>query len=147
MAIGVAFIITIVIALISGIYLLRNVGLIAPIIGGLIAGYMVGGSFTNGLVNGGIPAGIAGAINSLFEVWVLNKALATTVISTALVSAGYTGSPERFLIIAAIGSAFVGFAIFFVLGIIGAIIGVAIKKRGTEKPKPIKSPEQEPIEK
>ena len=131
MAISVAFLVTIVIAVISGIYLLKNVGLIGPIIGGLIAGYMVGGSFTNGLVNGGIPAGIAGAINSLLEVWVLNKALATTVISTALVSAGYTGSIERFLIIAAIGSAFVGFAIYFVLGIIGASVGVAIKKRST----------------
>jgi len=133
MAIVVAFIVTIIIAVISGIYLPKNTGLIGPIIGGLIAGYIVGRSYTDGLVNGGIPAGIAGAINSLFEVWVLNKALATTVISTALVSAGYTGSIERFLIIAAVGSAFVGFAIYFVLGIIGAIVGVAIKKR-VEKP-------------
>jgi Family of unknown function (DUF5518) len=137
MAMGIAFIVTLVIVLVSGIYLPVNIGLIGPIIGGLIAGYMVGGSFTNGLVNGGIPAGISGAINSLFEVWVLNKALATTVISTALVSAGYTGSIERFLIIAAIGSAFVGFAIFFVLGIIGAIIGVSIKKKSTVETPPI----------
>ena len=59
-AISVAFIVTIVIAFISGIYLPKNIGLIGPVIGGLIAGYMVGGNYTDGIVNGGIPAGIAG---------------------------------------------------------------------------------------
>jgi hypothetical protein len=33
-----------------------------------------------------------------------------------------------------VGSAFAGFAIFFVLGIVGSIIGVGLNKRNTNKP-------------
>jgi Family of unknown function (DUF5518) len=131
MAIVVAFVVTIVIAIISGLYLPKNVGLIAPIIGGLIAGYMVGGSFTNGLVNGGIPAGIAGLIYTTSVVILFGN-----TITSAAIALGYTGSTETLLISAAIGAAFAGFAIYFVLGIIGAIIGVAIKKRSTVETPP-----------
>jgi hypothetical protein len=60
MAIGAAFLVTIVISFVSGLYLPKNVGLIGPVIGGLIAGYIVDGNYTNGIINGGIPAGIAG---------------------------------------------------------------------------------------
>lgn len=49
-AIIVSFIVTIVISIVSGVYLPKNVGLIGPVIGGLIAGYMVDGSYTDGIV-------------------------------------------------------------------------------------------------
>ncbi len=123
-AISVAFIVTIVIAFISGIYLPKNIGLIGPVIGGLIAGYMVGGNYTDGIVNGGIPAGIAGLIYLTTVVLLFGSQIATVAYK-----AGYTGSVETLIIGGAIGAAFVGFAMYFVLGLIGGIIGVAIKER------------------
>ena len=127
MAIGVAFIVTIVIAVISGIYLPKNVGLIGPVIGGLIAGYMVGGNYTDGLVNGGIPAGIAGLIYLSVVVLLYGSQIATIASKV-----GYTGSVETLIIGGAIAAAFVGFAMYFVLGLIGGIIGVAIKERNSK---------------
>ena len=123
-AILVSFLVTIVIAVIFGIYLPKNAGLIGPIIGGLIAGYMVGISYTDGLVNGAIPAGIAGLIFTTAVVL-----LSINTISNAAITLGYTGSTETLLITSIIGAAFVGFALYFVLGIIGSMAGVFIKKR------------------
>ena len=126
MAIIAAFIVTVVLSLIFVIYLPKNVNLIAPIIGGLIAGYIVGGSYTDGLVNGGIPAGIAGLIYTTVVIL-----LSINTITSAATSLGYTGSTETLVITAVIGAAFAGFALYFVLGIIGSVIGVVIKKRNT----------------
>jgi Family of unknown function (DUF5518) len=123
-AIVVSFLVTIVIAVIFGIYLPKNVGLIGPIISGLIAGYMVGTSYTNGLVNGAIPAGVAGLIFTTVVVL-----LSINTISSAAMTLGYTGSTETLIISSIIGAAFVGFALYFVLGIIGSMVGVFIKKR------------------
>ncbi len=124
-AIGIAFVISIVMGIFGVIYLPKNVSLIGPIIGGLIAGYIVDGSYTDGLVNGGIPAGIAGLISLpvvLYLFW--------NIIIAAASNSGYTLPPGSFLIIAVSG-AFVGFAIYFVLGIIGAVIGVTVKNRSS----------------
>jgi len=123
-AIGVAFVVTLVLSIIFGIYLPKNIGLIGPIIGGLLAGYMVGGSYTEGLVNGGIPAGIAGSIYTVSVVSILGS----KIIAEA-VAIGYTGSTGTLLISAVIGGVIGGFAIYFFLGIIGSIIGVVIKNR------------------
>jgi len=123
-AIGVAFVVTLVLSIIFGIYLPKNVGLIGPIIGGLLAGYMVGGSYTEGLVNGGIPAGIAGSIYTVSVVSILGS----KIIAEA-VAIGYTGSTGTLLISAVIGGVIGGFAIYFFLGIIDSIIGVVIKNR------------------
>ena len=124
-AIIIAFVISFVVTIISGIYLLNNVSLIGPIIGGLIAGYIVDGSYTDGLVNGGIPSGIVGLISLplvLYLIWDKINALITSL--------GYHLPPVPFLT-AAIGAGFAGFAMYFVIGIIGAIIGVAIKNRNS----------------
>ncbi len=123
-AIGFAFGVTIVLSVISGIYLPKNVGLIGPIIGGFIAGYMVGGSYTEGLVNGGVPTGVAG---SIYTVWIVS--ISGSIITSSALALGYTGSTSTLLISAMIGSVFGGFAIYFLLGIIGSILGVEIKKR------------------
>jgi len=125
-AIIVAFVISILMGIFGSLYLPKNVSLIGPIIGGLIAGYIVDGSYTDGLVNGGIPAGIAGLIS--LPVIVL---IAQNEIIAAAVNAGYTGPTGTLIIAGVIGGAFVGFAMFFVLGIIGAVIGVAIKNRSS----------------
>jgi len=124
MAICVSFIVTIVIAFISGIYLPKNIGLIGPVIGGLIAGYMVGGHYTDGIINGGIPAGIAGLIYLITVVLLFGSQIATIAYK-----AGYTGSVETLIIGGVIGAVFAGFAMYFVLGLIGGIIGVALKER------------------
>lgn len=122
-AIGIAFAIAIIMGIFGGVYLPKNVSLIGPIIGGLIAGYMVDGSYTDGLVNGGIPSGVAGLIALpviLYLFW--------GEINVIVNNLGYHLPPGS-LWAALIGAAFAGFAIYFVLGIIGAIIGVAIKNR------------------
>jgi len=124
-AIGIAFAISIVTGIFGGLYLPKNVCLIGPVIGGLIAGHMVGGRYIDGLVNGGISAGIAGLIALpvlLYLLW--------DKINTAITSSGYQLPPGSFMTVAIV-SAFTGFAMFFVLGIIGAIIGVAIKNRSS----------------
>ena len=92
-AIGAAFLVTIVISFVSGLYLQKNVGLIGPVIGGLIAGYMVGGNYTDGLVNGGIPAGIAGLIYLSVVVLLYGSQIATIASKV-----GYTGSVETLIL-------------------------------------------------
>jgi hypothetical protein len=126
-AIGASFIITMVIFLIFGVYLPKNVELIGPVVGGLIAGYIVGGSYTDGLVNGGIPAGIGGIVSTITIVL-----LSSSQITSLAYSIGYTGSKETLLLGLVVGSAFAGFALFFVLGIIGSIIGVKLSQRNTD---------------
>ena len=125
-AIFVSFAVTLVITVFSGIYLPKNAGLIGPVIGGLIAGYMVDGSYTDGLVHGGIPAGIAGLIYTTVVVLLFGS-----LITAVAINAGYRGSTEMLLIVSAVGGAFVGFALYFVLGIIGGVIGVVIKMRNS----------------
>ena len=123
-AIGIAFVVTLVISIFSGLYLPKNVVFISPVIGGLIAGYMVGGSYSDGIVNGGIAAGMAGLIS--FPVIGLLK---WSVVTTTLSNYGYHISPETLLIGVVVGTALVGLVTYFVLGLIGGIIGAAIKGR------------------
>lgn len=124
-AIVIAFVISIVMGIFGGLYLPKNINLIGPIIGGLIAGYIVDGSYTDGLVNGGIPAGIAGLISFVVIIY-----LTWGEITTLASNLGYPLPPESFLIVE-VATGFVGFAMYFVLGIIGAVIGVAIKNRSS----------------
>ena len=123
-AIGVAFVVTLVISIFSGLYLHKNVVFISPVIGGLIAGYMIGGSYSDGIVNGGIAAGMAGLIS--FPVIGL---LSWNVVTTTLSNYGYHIPPETLLIGVVVGTALVGLVTYFVLGLIGGIIGTAIKGR------------------
>ncbi len=122
-AIIIAFVISIIMGIFGGLYLPKNINLIGPIIGGLIAGYIVDGSYTDGLVNGGVPAGIAGLISFVVIIY-----LTWGEITTLVSNLGYPLPPESFLIVE-VATGFAGFAMYFVLGIIGAVIGVAIKNR------------------
>ena len=95
-AIVIAFVISILMGIFGGLYLPKNVNLIGPIIGGLIAGYIVDNSYTDGLVNGGIPAGIAGLISFIVIIY-----LTWGEIITLASNLGYALPQESFLIIAA----------------------------------------------
>lgn len=86
---GFVFVFTLAIAILIGSYLPRSIIFLIPIVGGLIAGYLVDGNYTDGIVNGGIPVGVAGLITSGIS----------------------------------------GFAFYLVFGIIGGLIGFAIKER------------------
>lgn len=124
-AISVVFIVTLVISIFSGLYGLyihKNIVFISPVIGGLIAGYMVGGSYSDGMVNGGIAASIAGLIS--FPVIGL---LSWNLVLSTLNNYGYHIPPETLLFGVLTGSALFGMVTYFILGLIGGIIGTAIK--------------------
>ena len=59
---GIVFIFTLTIDILLGSYLSKSISFIIPVIGGLIAGYSVGGNYNDGILNGGIPVGLAGLI-------------------------------------------------------------------------------------
>ncbi|HEX7467003.1 MAG TPA: DUF5518 domain-containing protein [Methanobacterium sp.] len=141
-AIGMGFVVTLVLAII-GLFV-PFLGLLAPIIGGIVVGYMIGGGkYVDAIVDGGLSAGIAGFIFTLITVLLLGAA-----ISTAAITAGYTGSTGALTAVAAIIGAIVAFIIFLILGLIGGIVGVAIKGQPKEamaepatEPEPIAEPE------
>ena len=120
MSVGIGFITTIILTVI-----LSYVGLsiLGPLIGGLIAAYMITGTYTDGAINGGLGACIAGFIYTLVVVL-----LGAPAISAAMVSDGYTSGDVG--LIAIIG-AIVSLVIFFILGAIGGIIGILIKGKST----------------
>lgn len=117
---GFVYVITLVIIIIIGTYLPKSIGFMGPIIGGIIAGYLVGGNYTDGILNGGIPVGLAGLtyINGLV---IINVNKITTSLNTLI----YNGSHIQLLI----SVIFAGFVFYFVYGIIGGLIGFAIKER------------------
>ena len=120
--IGFAFIVTLLISIFSGLYLHKNVVFISPIIGGIIAGYMVSGSYSDGMANGGIATSIAGLIS--FPVIGL---LSWNLVIATMNNYGYHIPPETLLTGVIVGTALVGLVTFFILGLIGGIIGTAIK--------------------
>jgi Family of unknown function (DUF5518) len=127
-AIIVAFVVTLVISIFSGLYLHKNVVFISPLIGGIIAGYLVGGSYSDGMVNGGIAASIAGLIS--FPIIGL---LSWNVVITTLNNYGYHIPPEQLLFGVVVGTALFGMVTYFILGLIGGVIGTIIKGRNTNQ--------------
>ena len=117
---GIVFVTTLVITIISGTYLPKSVGFIGPIVGGLIAGYLVGGNYTDGIVNGGIPVGLAG-ITYTSGILAINGYKITASLNTH----SYNGSHLQLLF----SLIFASFAFYLVFGIIGGLIGFAIKER------------------
>jgi len=117
---GIVFVTTLVITILSGTYLPKSVGFIGPIVGGLIAGYLVGGNYTDGIVNGGIPVGLAG-ITYTSRIVAINGYKITVSLNTLI----YNGSHVKLLF----SLIFASFAFYLVFGIIGGLIGFAIKER------------------
>ncbi len=111
----------IIIGFIVTLILLPFLNVIAPLIGGIIAGYMVGEKYKNGIYNGGISASIA----SLLYALVMFARLSGSDIAKAAsmhISVGIFSILS--IILAIIGG--------LLLGLIGGIIGVAIKKHYTK---------------
>ena len=117
---GIVFVTTLVITILSGTYLPKSAGFIGPIVGGLIAGYWVGGNYTDGIVNGGIPVGLAG-ITYTSRIVAINGYKITVSLNTLI----YNGSHVKLLF----SLIFASFAFYLVFGIIGGLIGFAIKER------------------
>jgi Family of unknown function (DUF5518) len=117
---GTVFVVTLVIILITGTYLPKSIGFIGPVIGGLIAGYLVGGNYTDGIINAGIPVGLAGLTYTSGLV-VINGNKINISLNTLI----YNGTHSQLLF----SLIFAGFAFYFVYGIVGGLIGFAIKER------------------
>jgi len=119
-AVGVGFVVTLILGII-GLYV-PFLGLLAPIIGGLVAAYMAGGKYIDGIVNGGLAGGIAGFITALIGFALIGAAVS--------VLTGYAGAGAVIAIIGAI----TGFIIGAILGLVGGVIGIAIKGKPAEQP-------------
>jgi Family of unknown function (DUF5518) len=118
---SIVFVITLVIIILNGTYLPKSVGFIGPIFGGLIGGYLVGGNYTDGIVNGGIPVGLAGIVYTSGIV-AINGYKITSSLNNIF---NYNGSHVQLLF----SLIFASFAFYLVFGIIGGLIGFAIKER------------------
>ncbi len=110
LAIIFGFIITIV--------LLPVINALAPLVGGIVVGYLVGGKYRNGMINGMISSGVAAIVYAL----IINLFFTGAVVTKA----ASINMPTNMVIIYSLTLAIIGGVI---LGLIGGIIGVAIKNR------------------
>jgi Family of unknown function (DUF5518) len=95
---------------------------LAPLIGGIIVGYIVGGNYRDGIISGGLSVSLAALtyaiiVNSLFKDAIITKATSTHLSVEMVIILS--------IILAIIGGV--------LLGLIGGIIGVTIKNRYTQK--------------
>jgi hypothetical protein len=131
-AIGLGVIITLILAYL-GKYIPHLDNPIAPIIGGIFAGYIVGGSYKNGVIYGGLSAGIAGFVYTLLVI-ILSAGIAlATTVSMNIVPNTVSGESGIVTVSIIILGAFLAFGIYLILGLIGGIIGIAIRERNAEK--------------
>ena len=130
-AIILGFMVTIVLAYMGNYIPYLDIPL-APIIGGVVAGLVVGGSYRNGIINGGLAAGIPGFIYTLIVIVYVTGSTISTAVTKALASTSYTGLSEIITVIIIIFGSIVAFGIYFILGLIGGIIGVLIKDKISE---------------
>lgn len=93
---------------------------LAPVIGGIIAGYIVGGSYRNGILNGWISTGPAGLIYAVTAVVLLGN-----LVSAKFTAANPCISFETIAVITLV----LGFVLSTVLGSIGGIIGITVQNK------------------
>jgi hypothetical protein len=120
MVMGILFVVTLIILMLTGTYLPKGVGFLGPIVGGSIAGYFVGGNYTDGIVNGGIPVGLAGLIYTT-GILVSNGNTITVSLNTLIYSASHLELLMSVIV--------TGFLFYFVMGMVGGLMGFAIKER------------------
>ena len=120
MVMCIVFVVTLIIVMLTGTYLPKGVGFLGPIVGGLIAGYLVGGNYTDGIVNGGIPVGLAGLVYST-GILAINGNTINITLNTLIYNVSHVE-----LLVSVI---FAGFLFYFVMGMVGGLIGFAIKER------------------
>lgn len=134
-AIGFGLIVTLILAYLGNYVPYLDIPL-APVIGGIIAGYVVGGSYKNGIINGGLSAGIIGFIYTLLVIVITTGNTITTAVNNAVATSSLSGQSGLVIAGIIIFASIVAFGIYFILGLIGGIIGVVIKEKGTKKPRP-----------
>lgn len=134
-AISYGFIVTLVLAYLGNYIPYVDIPL-APIMGGIIAGYVVGGSYKNGIINGGLSAGIVGFIYTLIVIVYTTGSTIVTAVNKAVATTALSGESGIVIVSIIIFASIVAFGIYFILGLIGGIIGASINERGTEKPMP-----------
>jgi hypothetical protein len=117
-AIIISFVVTLVIGVFGGRYLPDNVSSIGPVVGGFVAGFMVGTRYIDGIVNGGIPTGIAAFIGFPLLVIIFGSQI-PIIINTPL--------GISFFVTLSIAIPY--FLLFFIIGSISGIVGVAIRKK------------------
>ena len=131
-ALGLGFVGTFILAYL-GKYIPHLDMPIAPIMGGIISGYMVGGSYRDGGIYGGLSAGIAGFIYTILVIILsAGVSLAATVSMNIFPMSMYWETWILTLGIIILG-AILSFITYFILGLLGGIIGIAIKERNAEK--------------
>jgi len=131
-AIGLGVIITLTLAYL-GKYIPHLDTPIAPIIGGIVAGYMVGGSYKNGIIYGVLSAGLAGFVYTIIVI-VLNSGIAlAAAVSMNIAPMSLNGESGIITASIIILGALLSFVIYLIMGLLGGIIGIAIKERNAEK--------------
>ncbi len=119
-AVGVGFFVTLILGL---LFPFIGLGLIAPIIGGIVAGYITKGTYMDGALNGGNGAGFAGFIAVLIIVFVFGGN-SGSLTGVSVNSGG--------LLLATFLTAIVVGIINTILGAIGGAVGILIK--GNKEP-------------
>jgi hypothetical protein len=106
---------------------------IAPIMGGIISGYMVGGSYRDGGIYGGFSAGIAGFIYTLLIIILSAGVSLAATVSMNIVPMSMYGVTWILTLGIILLGAILSFIMYFILGLFGGLIGIAIKERNAEK--------------
>ena len=98
--------------------LLPFINAIAPLISGITVGYLVGGNYRNGIINGGLIGSLAALTYAILVDLLFLGAVVARAQSTGL-------SVETVIVLSLVLAPIGG----LLLGLIGGIIGVAIKKK------------------
>lgn len=98
--------------------LLPFINAIAPLISGITVGYLVGGNYRNGIINGGLMGSLAALTYAILVDLLFLGAVVARAQSTGL-------SVETVIVLSLVLAPIGG----LLLGLIGGIIGVAIKKK------------------
>ncbi len=127
-ALGFGLVVTLILAYLGNYIPYLDIPL-APIIGGLIAGFITGGSFKTGILYGGVSTSIIGFIYTLIVIVLSAGNTISTTITTAISTTSLSGDSGIITVIIIIIGTIIAFAIYFILGSIGGIIGITIKER------------------
>lgn len=117
MAIAIGIVLTAVLA-IFGFYV-GLIAIIAPIMAGIVVGYLYADNTGDGAINAGIGAGIGGLIYTILAFY---AALSVITAITYFTASTYVPTGAN-LAVTAIGA----LVIDFILGAIGGVIGVLLK--------------------
>gem|GEM_PF-7040678 len=102
---------TLIISVIFGIFLPELPFNITALIGGVIAGYLMDGNYTDGMFSGGISAGISGIIYFT----VINSLIRPLVMTSMVYQ-------TPFLIVTIL-------FFYFIFGVLGGLLGFAVRER------------------